>query len=120
MKRKPNRETGLCASILAQLQARGAWAWRQNSGKVLLRGADGEVRGMFTGGEPGTPDILIALGPHGQLAGIETKVGKGKQRETQLAWEAKAKRHGVRYSVQTTVLGAVAQWEQWAREVRGG
>jgi len=109
-------ETDLVRVILGALKMKGAWAWRANSGALVI--GTGKARRFVKQGEPGTPDILGVLTQEhclvhprvGVLFGLEVKTAKGKQSESQRAWQVKAEKHGVLYAVVRSVsdaLGAV-------------
>lgn len=102
-------ETPIVADILHALSAMGIWAWRQNSGHVPRKG------GRFFGAPAGSPDIAGVL--DGRYFGIEVKTPKGKQRETQVEWQAMALRHGVRYGIARSAREASELVREWRKEM---
>lgn len=106
-------ETDLVRNVLAALKAKRVWAWRANSGAMVF--GQGESRYVIKGAPAGTPDILVVL-PGGRLCGLECKVGKAKQRPSQVLWQRKAERHGVRYAVVRSVSEALRAVEIWTGE----
>lgn len=108
--RKPT-DGGLVPTILRLCQLRRLWAWRVNSGTVLL--ASGHRIALAP---PGTPDVLLVL-PGGYLAGLEAKSATGAVRTTQRAWARVAADHGVRYAVVRSAREVVAVLDGWVREV---
>jgi hypothetical protein len=106
-------ETDLVRNVIAALKAKHVWAWRANSGTTVL--SDGPSRRVIKGAPAGTPDILVVL-PGGRLCGLECKVGNGKQRPTQVLWQRKAERNGVRYAVVRSVSEALRAVEIWTGE----
>jgi hypothetical protein len=110
----------LVRAVLDALKAKGVWAWRNQSGALVL--GTGKSRRFFRQGEAGGPDIFavkpldvkrtpLMLDGNGNfesdrvgtLMAIECKTIKGKQSATQKAWQVKAERHGVRYAVVRSV-----------------
>lgn len=113
-RRSPPRaraDGGLVPTILRLCQLRRLWAWRVNSGTVLL--ASGH---RITLAPPGTPDVLLVL-PGGYLAGLEAKSATGAVRATQRAWARVAADHGVRYAVVRSAAEVVAVLDGWVEEV---
>ena len=113
-RRSPPRaksDGGLVPIILRICQLRRIWAWRVNSGTVLL--ASGH---RITLAPPGTPDVLLVL-PGGYLAGLEAKTPTGAVRTTQRAWARVAADHGVRYAVVRSAAEVVAVLDRWVEEV---
>jgi hypothetical protein len=113
-RRSPPRaksDGGLVPTILRLCQLRRLWAWRVNSGTVLL--ASGH---RITLAPPGTPDVLLVL-PGGYLAGLEAKTPTGAVRTSQRAWARVAADHGVRYAVVRSAAEVVAVLDGWVREV---
>lgn len=104
-----NTETPIVTTILDALKAMGIWAWRQNSGRVKARG------GWFYGAPKGAPDIQGTL--DGRAFGIEVKTATGEQRKSQLAWQAMAQRHGVKYGLARSVREAVELVREWRKEM---
>lgn len=97
-----SNESALVRNILAALQTRSIWAWRQNAGLQVL-GAEGtSARRVIKGAPAGTPDIIGVL-PGGVLFGLEAKVGKGVQNHAQRVWQARAELIGARYCVVRSV-----------------
>lgn len=77
------------------------WArcWRTQVGtyRYLYR------NGIVTVGPKGKPDIEGLLWPYGRAFYIEVKVGRDKQRDTQIAFQRMAERMGALYIVARTV-----------------
>lgn len=90
--RKPS-EQDLVRSVLTLLSLHGIPSWRANSGGGLRPNGRGGMRPVQAN-PPGTPDVLAILPPAGRLAGIELKSRKGRLRESQVAWQATARRAG--------------------------
>lgn len=112
-RRRPAKtDGGLVPTILRLCQMRRLWAWRVNSGTVML--ASGH-RIMLA--PPGTPDVLLVL-PGGLLAGIEAKRPTGLVRASQRAWEQQAIRVGVRYAVVHSAKETIETLDRWIDEVR--
>lgn len=132
---KPSRKTSavsesaLVNAILHTLQLKGVWCWRNNSSLIVLPAQAKSSRRVIKGGEAGSPDIFLVLPRDvllpatgierfdvsfiGSLCGIEAKTATGKLRASQLAWHAKAERHGVRVGVARSVSEALALVEMW-------
>lgn len=91
------------------LAFRGIWTERINSGTVRLSGG-----GTVKLADPGTPDLLV-LRPYGFL---EVKEPGKKLRKTQVAWHAKARKHGIRVEVVYTWEDAVAVVARWGLQDR--
>ena len=73
------------------LRLRGAFAWRNNTGVARLTGKGGKTRPVFYG-SVGSPDVLAIM--QGRFIGVECKSAKGKQSDTQAAWQAECERAG--------------------------
>jgi hypothetical protein len=108
-------ETDLVRNVLSALQAKRVWAWRANSGTMVV--GQGASKYVVRGAPAGTPDILVVL-PCGRLCGLECKVGNGKQRPTQVLWQRKAERSGVGYAVVRSVSEALLAVERWSESAR--
>lgn len=109
-------ETQLVRAVLDALAAKRVWAWRCNSGALILgRGTSAE---RFLRGAPkGSPDVLgVVPGSRGQLFGIECKSPTGKQNANQKQWELRAEQHHVRYGVARSVSDALELIEAWRRD----
>lgn len=105
------RETKIVAAILAWLTAARVWAWRANSGTIVL--GKGTNKRVVRGSPAGTPDILLVL-PGGRLGGLEVKRPvNGRVSESQLEWHAKAAEHEVRVAVVRSVREAMQTVEAW-------
>ncbi len=130
--RKPRRavsESTLVTAILKALQLKGVFAWRNNSGLTVLPAQAKSGRRVIKGGEAGSPDIFLVVSkrfvpmheprpepiPLALLCGLEIKTATGKLQPSQVAWHAKAERHGVRVAVVRGVSEALRQVEQWKR-----
>lgn len=100
-------ESALVKNTLRALELRGVWAWRANSGTLMIQGR------MFKGAPAGTPDILGVI--NGKLFGLEAKTTKGKVSETQRVWHSRAEREGVRVGVFRTVGEALGFVETWRK-----
>jgi hypothetical protein len=105
-------ETDLVRAILGALRLRRVWAWRANSGTIVLKANAKAQRRVVRGAAAGTPDILGVL-PGGRLFGLEVKVPGGRVRPSQTAWHVQAAQHGVAVAVVHSIseaLGAVDRW----------
>lgn len=100
-------ESVLVKHTLRALELRGVWAWRTNSGGVMVQGS------LYRGAPAGTPDILGVI--DGRLFGLEAKTAKGRVSETQRVWHSRAEREGVRVGVFRTVGEALAMVEEWRK-----
>lgn len=110
-RRRPSKaDAGLVPVIIGLCQMRRVWAWRVNSGTVLL--ASGH---RITLAPPGTPDVLLVL-PGARLAGIEAKSATGTIRDSQRAWARVAADHGVRYAVVRSAKEAIETLDRWMKE----
>lgn len=100
-------ETDIQRAILDALLAIGAFAFRTNSsrGAMKVRG------GWITLCPPGTPDIYVLLPPRGRSLWLEVKTATGEERESQLAWRAKATRHGAIVETVRTVQEALSVYK---------
>ena len=94
-------ETELSKSIREALGLLGYVVWRQQSGRVRVRGA------IMHLSPEGTPD-LIGYTPQGRLIALEVKAPKGKERPAQTAWLARAKSAGCLVGTVRSVGEAVA------------
>jgi hypothetical protein len=106
-------ESQLVTSIVRTLESLGYWAWRVNSGMVRT-----EHR-LIKLAPSGTPDILGVL-KDGKLFGIEAKIEKGKQSESQKLWQEKAESYGVKYAVCRTLNDAVSKVREWQHAIDNG
>jgi hypothetical protein len=131
-RRRGVSESTLVTAILKALQLKGVWAWRVNSGGHVLKAEGGHARAIVKGAPAGTPDILLVIkkpntdvtltpegfaiqdAPLGMLCGLEVKSATGKLRASQVAWQAKAARHGVRYGVARSVSEALELVRVWS------
>jgi hypothetical protein len=105
------REGKIVAAILAWLTAARVWAWRANSGTIVL--GKGAGKRVVRGSPAGTPDILLVL-RDGRLCGLEVKRPvNGRLSESQRDWHAKAGAHAVRVAVVRSVREAMQTVEQW-------
>jgi hypothetical protein len=106
------KETAIVKAILATLKLAGYWAFRINSGSIVLPGEGTHARRVIRGAEPGTPDIFVVL--RGGLFGVlEVKTLIGKLRPSQIEWLAKAESYGVKTAIVRSAgeaLGVVKQW----------
>lgn len=93
-------EAQLQARIVKALRSVGVWVIR--TGVTRKRGYSGTQSG-----EPGMPDLWT---PHGWL---EVKLPGEALSPNQIAWHAKAKRHGVRVWTVDTVREAVTVVLGW-------
>jgi hypothetical protein len=126
-RRRRSKESPRVTAIVKALTLRGFWAWRANSGTQVIKATVRTRRRVIKGAPAGTPDILVVLPVRvvgagrlpdgdwfaGSLCGLEVKTEEGKQRPSQKLWQAKAKRHGVRYAVVRSVREALAAVEAW-------
>lgn len=107
-------ETQLVRAVLDALAAKKVWAWRVNSGAMVIKSA--QYGNRFLAGAPkGSPDIFgIVPGGHGQLFGLECKSPTGKQNDNQRRWQLKAEAHGVRYGIVRSVSNALNLLADWS------
>jgi hypothetical protein len=112
-----NVEAQIQKSILTCLQGLGYWCWRNNSGNTIV--GEGSSKRMIRMSPKGSPDIVGVL-PGGRFWGIEVKAPGKKQNANQIEWEAKARKHGVRYAVARSVVESIALLSQWSGEVSSG
>lgn len=135
-RRRGVSESTLVTAILKALTLKGYWAFRVNSGAVLLPTKAKSGHRIIKGAPAGTPDIFVVLPTDshwvtterratmtirhqhpsllGVLHGIEVKSATGKLRASQVAWQAKAARHGVRYGVARSVSEALELVRVWS------
>jgi hypothetical protein len=73
---KAPRETDLVRSCLNLLHAVGVFAWRNNTGAVVLR--DGQKRRFFRAGLVGSSDIIGVLPGSGRMLAVECKQPGGR------------------------------------------
>lgn len=88
--------------------------------RVLRLNSGAAKGGKFRGCPPGTPDILVML-PHSRCLWIELKTLKGKARDTQDEWHAKAGEldHTVIVGRDAQVIvNAVINARNWARNIQ--
>jgi hypothetical protein len=78
------------AHILAWLHGNGVFAWRENSGVVIMRGH------QYRMGYPGIADIMGVL-PGGRILAIEVKDIKGRQNDNQKLFQQKIEESGGLY-----------------------
>ena len=64
-------EAALVRAVIEYLTARGAKAWRNNAGVILLQSATGRTRAV-TMSEKGLPDVVGVL-PGGRMVAVECK-----------------------------------------------
>jgi hypothetical protein len=83
---KAPKETALVRACLGLLRLRGAFAWRNNSGAVVL--GQGKARRFFRAGLVGSADILGLLPPAGRFLAVECKAGRNKPTAEQVAFLA--------------------------------
>lgn len=98
-------EARLQSLILAQLQQRGVFCWRANTGTA--RTAHGFVRFNI----PGCSDIVGVLPPTGRMLCVEVKSDRGRQTPEQKLFEQRVSDAGGLYVLARTlddVLGAIA------------
>ncbi len=126
-----SKESPRVTAAIRALKLKGYFAWRNNSSLQVIPATSKHARRVIKGGEAGSPDIFLALrrdvlvprrgveafdpASVAMLCGIEMKTETGRQSATQKAWEARAKKHGVRYGLATSVgevLTLVAGWER--------
>ncbi len=130
--RKPRRavsESVLVTAILKALQLKGIMSWRANSGTQVIGASGSSARRVIRGAPAGTPDILLTLPvrklfagtdtvrtipEHAMLCGLEIKTATGKLQPSQIAWHAKAERHGVRVAVVTSISEALRVVSEWS------
>lgn len=99
-------ESTIQRAILDALLAAGAFAFRAQAGKVKVRG------GWMQLCPAGTPDILVIVPPRGLVVGLEIKTATGDERESQLAWAARARRHGAIVETVRTVAEALDVYQR--------
>lgn len=87
------REGALVAATIAYLNARGAFAWRNQSG-VVGAVRDGKVRAIRLG-RAGLPDVMAALPPAGRLLAVECKRAGGRLNPDQIRAIDELRRRGV-------------------------
>jgi hypothetical protein len=103
-------EQDLTRAIIQALHAKRIWCWRNNSGGTVVKGA---TKDRFIRLSPaGSPDIMGVIG-RGRLFGLEVKIGKGKQSESQIEWQARAIDHGVNYVVVRSIAEALSAVNSW-------
>jgi hypothetical protein len=90
--------------LIATLRRLGFWVWAQTSGTFRRSGR------TYAAAPAGTPDVRVE--PYGW---IETKAGKGERSPAQIAWHAKAKRHGARVATVWTLQDGVDVAVEWRR-----
>lgn len=83
--------------ILAYLEARGVFHWRNNTGR----------RGSVTYGYPGSPDIIAIH--RGRFIGIEVKDEKGIQSNAQIEFMQRCLDNGGTYILARS-LATVQKW----------
>jgi hypothetical protein len=81
------------AEILSWLKKTGAFAWRQNSGKIPVHGR------LVNLGPDGISDVVVVVPPTGRFMGLEVKSAKGKLRPVQAAFRDKLLSVGGHYVV---------------------
>ena len=108
------QHSAIVKGCLTLLAGYGAMAQSQNTGGANFGGQ------FVAFGRPGTPDIIGALPPRGQFIGIEVKVGKDKQRESQIEWQARIEKVGGIYLI-VRDLAVFAEWLcDWDRKQMDG
>lgn len=95
------RESSIQASIMVALSARGCVPLRVNAGVLLV--GDRAVKTA----PPGFSDLLV-LCPGGRCVFMEVKAGKGKQRESQVKFQAMVEGMGGTYVVVRSVAEALS------------
>ena len=115
--------------LLALGRHRACRVFRQNVGKVLVRGEDGRVRRAFSAGPPkGAADLSGLVMPDGWRLEVETKAARGKQSKAQASWQRFIEASGGVYvlcaydealDMRANVAHAVAAVERAIAERRG-
>jgi len=89
-------EGEIVAAVFEYLQLRGVFAWRNNTGAMVVKVPNGRDR-FFRFGKKGSSDIIGIL-DDGRWLAIECKTAKGKASLDQLCFLAEiAKRGGVAF-----------------------
>lgn len=110
-------EQDLTRAIIQALTAKRIWCWRNNAGGTTIK--DPKYGRRFIRMAPaGSPDIMGVF-CDGKLFGLEVKIGKGKQSDSQKEWERKAYKHGAYYAVVRSVSDAISWLEAWG-EIESG
>lgn len=94
-------ESAIQRAILETLTALGCTVWRNQAGKVRVRG------GYMALSPEGTPDI-VGYTRDGRFLAIEVKAPKGREREAQLLWRERAQKAGCIVGVARSVQDAIA------------
>jgi hypothetical protein len=87
------KETELVSSAIAYLRARGAIAWRNQSGRIL--GAYKGKPWAVKLGQPGLPDVFAVFGPPLRLLAVECKRAGGRLRPAQAQMLEQLRARGV-------------------------
>lgn len=98
-------EKDIQRSILNYLEKRGVFAWRNNTGALVMPETRSHQRRFIKYGMPGSPDIIAVI--EGYFVGLEVKDHTGKQNENQLAFQARLFRAGGIYFVVHTMDEAI-------------
>lgn len=95
-------EGDLVKAVIAYLNARGGFAWRNQSGQILLgSGATSRVVRM---GRKGMPDVLAVISPLGRLVAVECKRGKAKPTADQTRVMGELKKRGALVIVARSIV----------------
>jgi hypothetical protein len=106
-------ETDIVRSILQALELRRVFAWRANSGSILI--GEGRSKRMIRGAPAGTPDIIGCL-PGGRLFGLEVKTERGRLRPAQADWAQRACATGARWALVRSAAQALSVIDDWSKE----
>jgi hypothetical protein len=98
-------ETAIVKSVLEALEARGYFAWRVNSGSLVVSGLT--AKRFFRGAPAGSPDIMVLING-GRLVGLEVKSATGTQRKSQATWQSRAESLGGHYRIVRSAHEALA------------
>jgi hypothetical protein len=97
--RGKRKEGDLVAAVIAYLNSRGAFAWRMNSGRTILRGKGGKPR-VIRLGRAGLPDVIGTMPARrdgwdtGRLIAVECKSPGQQPTALQAATHAELRKRG--------------------------
>ncbi len=121
----------ITAQLLIAIQkryGRNVLCWRNNTGRGYgfsvvqaaiqcmkrgdVKGALAFLRRPIAWGVVGSADILVVLGPHSRLGGIECKAGADRQSPGQKAWAERVTALGGFYIIAHDVEGAMEELDR--------